>query len=558
MIHINGLRKRYGDKLLFENLDLHIRPRERMALAGENGSGKTTLMRIISGMEEEDAGTVNKAGHVRTGYLPQFLHTGYDGQVTLYDEVRKAFGKIYAKADRMRELEFSMGEDLSPEEFEKVSTRYSDLLEELTQDGYYELDARIKIVLFGLGFTESDLEKKCTDFSGGWQMRIYLARILIEQPEVLLLDEPTNHLDIESCNWLEEFIRGYPGAVVLVSHDRYFLDSTVTRVAELYAGELRCYTGNFTKFEEMRELYIDDLHKKADQYEQTVEKAERFITRFRAKNTKSTQVQSRVKMLARIEEVKIPPKRRTIRFRFPRAPHSGHRVLRVTDAGKQYGSNIVFMGAEFEVERGERVAVLGKNGAGKTTLIKIIAGVVTADSGTMELGHNVTMDYYAQEPSEVLNHDRTVYEELYGEAEDYQVPEIRSILGAFLFCDDDVHKKVKVLSGGERSRLALARMLLRKSNLLILDEPTNHLDIYSKDVLMDALKYFEGTIIFVSHDRWFIDQLATKVIYIQDGEAGSYNGGYEDFLRNRARREQEERELRAGSDSRERKKKNDR
>ncbi|MDD2716601.1 MAG: ABC-F family ATP-binding cassette domain-containing protein [Candidatus Wallbacteria bacterium] len=537
MVHINGLKKRYGPKLLFENLDLHIRQRDRIALVGENGSGKTTLMKILCGLEDDDAGTINRAGNIRTGYLPQFLPFSYNPEITLFDEARKAFSLLYEKAAKLTELELLMGEvEYDSLEYEKVTSKYSQLTEEMKHEGYYELDSRVRIVLFGLGFTEQDLEKKCVHFSGGWQMRIMLARILIEKPDLLLLDEPTNHLDIESSNWLLEFIRGYPGAVMLVSHDRYFLDALVKRVAELYNSEMKVYTGNYTQFETAREEYIDSLHRQAEEYEQAKEKAERFIDRFRAKASKASAVQSRIKMVEKMEVVKIPPKRKKIRFRFPKAQNSGLKVLKVQDLAKQFGEKVVFMGAEFEVERGDRVAVLGKNGSGKTTLIKIIAGRLPQDMGEAVQGHNVQLDYYAQEPSEVLNHQRTVIEEMSCNAANEQIPLLRDILGAFLFHDDDIYKKVEVLSGGERSRLALARLLLRKSNLLVLDEPTNHLDIYSKDVLLDALRYFEGTIIFVSHDRYFIDQLANKIVYIQDGEVTSYTGNYEEYLAHRERK----------------------
>jgi len=425
-----------------------------------------------------------------------------------------------------------MGE-LEPDsnKFNRVMDRYSNLLEELNNKGYYEADARIKGVLFGLGFTHNDLERRCTEFSGGWQMRILLAQFLIKRPDILLLDEPTNHLDIESRNWLEGFIKDYKGAVVLVSHDRYFLDSTVNRTAEIYAGEMKVYNGNFTKFETMRSEYIDMLHKKAEDYEKLTVKTEKFINRFRAKASKASQVQSRVKQLEKMGDVKIPPKRKKIHFRFAKAPGSGVKVLKSKELAKQYGDNIVFMDASFEIERGERIAVLGKNGAGKTTLIKLITNKIDPDAGELEFGHNVKMGYYAQEPSETLHPTATVYQEIYSEASTEMVPQIRNILGAFLFHDGDVEKPVSVLSGGERSRLALAKMLLKSSNLLILDEPTNHLDIYSKDVLLEALKYFEGTIIFVSHDRYFIDQLATRVIYVKDEEVKTYNCNYENFLK---------------------------
>ncbi|MFA7577409.1 MAG: ABC-F family ATP-binding cassette domain-containing protein, partial [Candidatus Muiribacteriota bacterium] len=508
MIHINDLKKQFADKILFSELSLHIRRKDRIALVGENGTGKTTLLKMIHGLEYSDDGSIEKTGKTRTGYLPQFLTHNYKSGITLYQEISKVFEHIHKKAEKLTELEHKMGEiDYESLEYEKVMNHYGILQEELHNDGYYEIDSKIKEIVFGLGFTDKDLEKKCTEFSGGWQMRIALAKILIEQPEVLLLDEPTNHLDIEARNWLEDFIKNYYGAVVLVSHDRYFLDATINRVAEIYAGKLWVYSGNYTHFEKQREEYIQNIHKQAAEYENKVEKIEKFIDKFRYKATKASQVQSRVKMLDKMEKPIIPPKRKQIHFRFPKAPSSGLKVLEVKELSKEYPENLVFFDVNFTVEKGQRIAIMGKNGQGKTTLMKIIAGITKADTGEIHLGHNVTLNYYAQEPTEILSEEKTVYETLYNDADPSLTPDLRNILGAFLFSNDDVYKKVSVLSGGERSRLALARMLLKKANLLIMDEPTNHLDIYSKDILLDALKYFEGTIIFVSHDRYFVDNL---------------------------------------------------
>ncbi|MGM0608090.1 MAG: ABC-F family ATP-binding cassette domain-containing protein [Candidatus Muiribacteriota bacterium] len=531
MIHVNNLKKQYGDDILFDEVSIHIRKRDRIALVGDNGTGKSTFLKILAGKESIDNGQIAYTGSATTGYLPQFLYSDEEYDRNLFEELSAVFSTINKKSRKLTELENKMGKlEYDSDEFEKVMEKYGNLQEELQKMGYYEIGAKIKSILFGLGFSEEDLEKKCSEFSGGWQMRIALAKILVEYPDVLLLDEPTNHLDIEARNWLEDFIKSYPGAVILVSHDRFFLDSTVKRVIEIYASQMWVYSGNYSKFEILREEFIEQVHKEAREYEEKVSKTQKFIDKFRYQANKASQVQSRVKMLNKMSKPVIPPKKKRIFFRFPKAPNSGHKVLKVDGVSKEFDDNLLFFDASFEVEKGERIALVGKNGKGKTTLMKIIAGILEADTGEVEFGYKVVYNYYAQEPSELLDSKKTVYDELYQDADSTQAAHLRNVLGAFLFSDDDVYKRVKVLSGGERSRLALAKMLLKKANLLILDEPTNHLDLTSKDILMDALKYFEGTIIFVSHDRYFVDNIANRIIYLQDKEIKSFNGGYEDYL----------------------------
>ncbi|PLX17516.1 MAG: hypothetical protein C0601_07095 [Candidatus Muiribacterium halophilum] len=409
--------------------------------------------------------------------------------------------------------------------------KYGDLQHELEENGLYEIDSKIKSILFGLGFDEEDLNKRCNEFSGGWVMRIHLAKLLLASPEILLLDEPTNHLDLEARNWLEDFIRSYMGAVILVSHDRFFLDATVNRVGELFASDFKVYKGNYSKFERLRQEYIDNIYKSAKEYDEKVEKHTKFIEKFRYKATKASQVQSRIKMLDKIEKPIIPPKKKRITFEFPNSKESGLKVIEVKDFAKQYDEKIVFMDVDFTIERGQRIAVCGKNGCGKTTLLKCLSDVVDHDMGEIEFGYNVKKNYYAQEPTELLSLENTLYDELYQNANFTQGENLRNLLGAFLFSNDDIYKKVKVLSGGERARLALAKMLLVPSNLLIMDEPTNHLDLESKDILLDALKKYRGTIIFVSHDRYFVENLANRVFNFHDGEMQVFNGSYKDFLK---------------------------
>jgi ATP-binding cassette subfamily F protein 3 len=415
-------------------------------------------------------------------------------------------------------------------EHESMLGRYSDLQDRFRLGDGYTIELKTATVLQGLGFKAADFDRPTETFSGGWQMRLALAKLLLTQPNLLLLDEPTNHLDLDARNWLEEYLSGYPHAVILVSHDRYFLDAVVTRITEIGLRRLTDYTGNYSDYLRERDARMERLRQQKRDQDDEVARMEAFINRFRYQATKASQVQSRIKMLDKIVPIEIPPERKRVHFTFPACAKSGRTVLDLREIRKAYGNRTVFDGTALHVERGDRIALIGPNGAGKSTLMRMLSGVEKPDSGTRTEGHQVVMQYFAQDEATRLDPSLTVYQTLAGDSPLHMVPQIRNILGGFLFSGDDVEKPVRVLSGGERTRLAVARMLLRPSNTLLLDEPTNHLDLDSKDVLLDALADFGGTLIFVSHDRYFVDKLATKIVEIGGGHALVYPGTYEEFL----------------------------
>jgi ATP-binding cassette, subfamily F, member 3 len=530
MIHVEGLTKRYGDRILLENVSWHVKKKDRIGLSGPNGSGKTTLLRMLAGTEEPDEGQIRMASDTTIGYLPQdgIVHAGR----TVYAEVVLAFKELLALKDEQHRIEDRLAEATHDDggEHERLLVRYSDVMERFKHLGGYEIEASVADVLKGLGFKLEDQQRQTEEFSGGWQMRIALAKLLLARPNLLLMDEPTNHLDLPARNWLEEYLSDYPGSVVLVSHDRYFLDSTVKRITEVGLRTLTDYHGNYSKYVVEHQARMENLLEAHRRQSEEIEKTEAFISRFRYQATKARQVQSRIKQLDKVERIEIPAARKKIRFKFPDSPKAGRVALELHGVRKVYGANVVLNSVELLVERGDRIALVGPNGAGKSTLMRILAGVDRPDSGTRIEGHQVVMSYFAQDQAAVLNPTRTVYEEMSSTSPTTMVPMIRNILGGFLFSGDDVSKKCGVLSGGERNRLALAKMLLTPSNLLLLDEPTNHLDLDSKEVLLDALADYGGTLIFVSHDRYFVDRLANKVIEVGAGEAPLYPGGYEDFL----------------------------
>ncbi len=530
MIHIENLTKRYGERVLLEDVSWHVKKKDRIGLSGPNGSGKTTLLKMLAGLEEPDSGQIRMASDTTIGYLPQdgIVHKGR----TVFEEVTLAFENLLALKTEQHQIEDQLQHASHDDggDHERLLVRYAEVMERFKDRGGYEIDARVADVLKGLGFSPKDNDRKCEEFSGGWQMRIALSKLLLARPNLLLMDEPTNHLDLPARNWLEEYLADYPGSVVLVSHDRYFLDSTVKRITEVGLRTLTDYHGNYSKYVIEHAAAMERLRESHRRQSEEVEKAEAFINRFRYTATKARQVQSRIKALDKVERIEIPAERKKIRFKFPDAPKPGRVVLELKSARKSYGDNVVLDGIDLAIERGDRIALVGPNGAGKSTLMRLLAGDDAPDTGVRVLGHQVVMDYFAQDQASVLNPARTVYEEMSSASPTTMVPMIRSILGGFLFSGDDAYKKAGVLSGGERNRLALAKMLLNPSNVLLLDEPTNHLDLDSKEVLLDALDDYGGTLVFVSHDRYFVDKLATKVIEVGAGQALLYPGGYEEFL----------------------------
>jgi ATP-binding cassette subfamily F protein 3 len=529
LIQLVSLSKSFGARVLLDSVSWQIDDRERVGLAGPNGAGKTTLLKMLAGLDEPDGGSIVKPAGLTVGYLPQdgLNHSGR----TLREEAGLAFKALLDMRAEIQALEERLADDSGGEsEHEAMLTRYSDLREDFRRLEGYSIDLKITTVLRGLGFSADDMEKPTETFSGGWQMRIALARLLLTRPGLLLLDEPTNHLDLEARNWLEDYLSDYPHAVILVSHDRFFLDAVVTRITDIGLRKLTDYVGNYTAYLKEREARMERLRQMKRDQDDELERMNAFINRFRYQATKAAQVQSRIKMVEKIIPIEIPPERKRVKFSFPACAKSGRTVFDLKQIRKSYGNQVVFGGVDIHIERGDRIALIGPNGAGKSTLMRMLSGVEAPDTGTRTEGHQVVMQYFAQDEATRLDPTLTVYQTLAGNAPMNMVPAIRNILGGFLFSGDDIEKPVRVLSGGERTRLAVARMLLRPSNTLLLDEPTNHLDLDSKDVLLEALEDFGGTLIFVSHDRYFVDKLATKVMEIGGGGALVYPGNYEEFL----------------------------
>jgi ATP-binding cassette subfamily F protein 3 len=535
LIQLSQLSKSFGERVLLDSVTWQIDDRERVGLSGPNGAGKTTLLKMLAGLDEPDSGQIVTPAGLTIGYLPQ------DGLIcsgrTLREEAGLAFKALLDMKAGIAAIEDRLGdESVSHDEHEAMLSRYAELQEAFRRGEGYSIDLKITTVLRGLGFSDDDMEKRTETFSGGWQMRIALARLLLGRPGLLLLDEPTNHLDLDARNWLEEYLSEYPHAVILVSHDRFFLDAVVTRITEIGMRTLTDYVGNYSAYIRARDARMERLRQMKKEQDDEIERMNAFINRFRYQATKASQVQSRIKMLEKIVPIEIPPERKRVRFHFPDCRKSGRMVLELTHATKAYGATRVFTGVNLHLERGDRIALIGPNGAGKSTLMRMLSGVEAPDAGARAEGHNVVMQYFAQDEAAKLDPALTVYQTLAGDSPIHMVPHIRTILGGFLFSGDDIEKPVRVLSGGERTRLAVARMLLRPANTLLLDEPTNHLDLDSKDVLLEALEDFGGTLIFVSHDRYFVDKLATKVIDIGHGDAVVYPGNYEEFLWSRRQR----------------------
>ena len=529
MIQLTGAGKRYGPRILFENTDWLVTPNERAGIVGANGTGKSSLLKVLAGIEGLDSGTVTTQKGVTIGYLPQD-GLSLSGR-SVFAECMTVFAGLRALEEEQEQLTHRMSElDPASAEYAQVADRFHMSEAEFNARDGYTVESQVGAVLTGLGFPQRDWKRRTEEFSGGWQMRIALAKLLLEKPNLLLLDEPTNHLDLEARNWLEDYLTSYPNAFVLVSHDRYFLDMTVRKIIELWNKQLHFYTGGYSRYEVLKTERRAQLHASYENQQDKIHQLEAFINRFRYQATKAKQVQSRIKELDRIERIEIPPEEKTIHFSFPQPKPSGRIVAEFKGVAKSYGDHQVFSGVDFIIERGDRVALVGVNGAGKSTLIKLLAGAEPLTAGEFTMGHNVEPDYFAQDQYKELDGSARMLDDLSTVAPRATNTELRSILGSFLFSEDDVFKTIGVLSGGERNRYALARMLMMPSNFLLLDEPTNHLDMKAKDVLLNALQEFNGTVVFVSHDRYFIDKLATRVFEVEEGRVHIYPGNYEDYL----------------------------
>ena len=535
MIQLSGAGKRFGHKLLFENVDWLITNRDHIGVVGGNGTGKSTLMKVLAGMDTFDYGSLTIAKGVSAGYLPQDGLT-LSGR-TVFAECMSVFDDLRAMEQELESLMHSMAEldHMSPE-YAAVADRYERVEHEFrTRDGY-SIEAEVGRVLMGLGFGKEDWQRQTDEFSGGWQMRLALAKLLLQKPNLLLLDEPTNHLDLEARNWLEDYLQNYPHSFLLISHDRYFLDVTVDKIAEIWNKKFWFYTGNYDKFLAQKTQRNEQLQAAYKNQRDRIEQLEVFINRFRYQATKAKQVQSRIKELERIERIEIPPEEKTIHFSFPQPKASGRIVAEFDGVAKTYpgrngsGPKEVFQNVSFMIERGDRIALVGVNGAGKSTLIKLLAGTEPLTHGQFRLGHNVQSDYFAQDQYKELDPGDRIIDDLGALSPRSTETELRSLLGCFLFSEEDVFKKIGVLSGGERGRYALLRLLLHPANFLLLDEPTNHLDMRAKDVLLEALMKYTGTVVFVSHDRYFIDKLATRVFEVGDAKVEIFPGNYEDYL----------------------------
>ena len=535
MIQLSGAGKRFGHKLLFENVDWLITNHDHIGLVGGNGTGKSTLMKVLAGMDSFDYGSLVIAKGTSAGYLPQDGLT-LSGR-TVFAECMSVFDDLRAMEKELETLTHSMAElDHTSTEYEAVADRYQRVEHEFRARDGYSIEAEVGRVLMGLGFGKEDWQRQTDEFSGGWQMRLALAKLLLQKPNLLLLDEPTNHLDLEARNWLEGYLQNYPYAFLLISHDRYFLDVTVDKIAEIWNKKFWFYTGNYDKFLAQKTQRNEQLQAAYKNQRDRIEQLEVFINRFRYTATKAKQVQSRIKELEKIERIEIPPEEKTIHFSFPQPKASGRIVAEFESVAKSYpgrngsGPKEVFRNVGFMIERGDRIALVGVNGAGKSTLIKLLAGTEPLSQGEFRLGHNVQSDYFAQDQYKELDPDARIIDDLGALSPRSTETELRSLLGCFLFSEDDVFKKIGVLSGGERGRYALLRLLLHPANFLLLDEPTNHLDMRAKDVLLEALMKYTGTVVFVSHDRYFIDKLATRVFEVGEGKVEIFPGNYEDHL----------------------------
>lgn len=530
MLSVSELDVRFGNKHLFKNISARIHKGNRIGLVGVNGSGKSTLLKIMAGVTETDDGVVSRAKYFSVAYLPQET-SEILSEKTLYSEAESAFAPLLAMQKEAERLNKALTKvKAEGEEFKRLLARQGEIQHQLDGSDIYAIEAKIERVLLGLGFSKDDLILPVSSFSGGWIMRLMLAKMLLAAPSLMLLDEPTNHLDLESLTWVEDFLKGSQSAMVIISHDRTFLDKTTNQTWELSLGNLTTFKGNYSFF--VKEKEERQFIEKAayDNQQAKIRQTMRFVERFRAKSTKAKQVQSRVKQLEKMEMIELAENEQKIRFSFPAAPSSGKDVLQIEELGKQYDDKEVFAGIELFLHRGDKVAVVGVNGAGKSTLLRIISGQLTYDKGTIKLGTNVKMTYFGQHQAQELSPQLTALETMALTGEEMTITRTRSLLGAFLFRGEDVDKKVSVLSGGEKSRLALAKMIATPANCMLLDEPTNHLDMSSQEVLQEAMRQYDGTVIVVSHNRYFLDSFVNKVLVVKDGGAVLYDGNIFEYL----------------------------
>ena len=533
MIAFSGIGKQYGRQILFVDASFQLNPGEKVGLVGPNGSGKTTIFRMIVGEESPDDGTVTMPKKLTVGYLRQDVEE-MSGR-SVIDEVIAGSGRLGTLHHELEALQLAMGDPANVDRMDQILHRFGEVQEEYEHLGGYALESQAREVLHGLGFEDAAIDGDVGALSGGWKMRVAMARALLGKPDVLLLDEPTNHLDIESIVWLERFLRSLPGALLMTSHDRDFMNRIVTRIAEIDDGEIVSYSGNYDFYERERALREANREAAYARQQAMLAKEQRFIDRFAAHAAKAAQVQSRVKALEKIEKIELPKKRRVVKFEFRSPPRSGDDVVVLDHIGKRYGARVLYDDFSLTVRRGERWSVMGRNGAGKTTLLRIIVGAIPPDSGQVKLGASLTTGYFAQQALQLLDSNLTVWEQMQKDFPHESIGVLRNLLGAFQFSGDEIDKQVRSLSGGERSRLVIARMLLYPPNFLVLDEPTNHLDLATKDMLIEALRDFEGTMIFVSHDRSFLRGLSNRVLEL-GGESGNerrplvYPGSYLEYV----------------------------
>ncbi len=530
MLTINDLNIQFGDKHLFKHVSARLDGQERIGLVGVNGTGKSTLIKIMVGRNESDPGVVTRSKRTTIGYLPQEVDSFPPGR-TLIDEAKTAFADALSLQQQLDACNHQLGVvDPSDPEFAELLEYQGELQERLEHLDIFRIQSQTEKVLLGLGFKNSDFDKECQLFSGGWLMRLMLAKILLAEPSLLLLDEPTNHLDIESLTWLEDFLKNYPGAMILISHDRSFLDALTNLTWELSLGRLIAYKGNYSKFVTDKEIRLEVQRAAYENQQAKIQQTMRFVDRFRAKSTKAKQAQSRLKQLDKMDLIELEDTDKSINFHFPPAASSGRLAVTVNHLAKKYDDKEIFTDLSFELQRGDKMAVVGVNGAGKSTLVKTLAGLTLADNGKFSFGHNVIPSYFGQHQAQELDQNISVFDTLQQNTTEMATTKIRSLLGTFLFRGDEVDKKVNVLSGGEKSRLALAKMIAQPANLLIMDEPTNHLDMNSQEILQEAMRQYDGTIIVVSHNRFFLDSFVNKVLEIKDGRGNLYEGNISEYL----------------------------